>query len=869
MITLTINGREYTLGVDPDTPLLWVLREELRLTGTKYACGLGRCGSCTILLADSPVRSCLTPLRAAAGKEIITIEGVPSEHPVKQAWIREQVSQCGYCQPGFIMQTIGLLQQRGDASCEELVNGLKRNLCRCGTYPRIKRALQSLTNSPPAPFLALGAPQFSETPHLGEGFGLTVTPAPNGFTLAAVSRRHSVLEPPVWLWLTPDNLLTLVLSKSEMGQGVFTALAMAAAEELDLPWELLRLEAAPAGQGYEDPAWRVQLTGGSSSISHLYEVFRHLGAATREMLLAAAAQEWAVPVALLQARQGVIRHPNSQRQADYGHFWRQAAAQPVPAAPKLKEPADYRYLAKELPRIDAMLKVNGAASFGWDHCTTPMLYAALARPPAYGAQLLDLNSGPSESLPGVRRVVRLDHSAAILADTPEAAWKGRDLLRISWSSGSHPELDDARLEKFFLDHLDRPGVVARQSGEADQALKICAQSLEVEYFLPYLAHATLEPMNCLADVRPESCEIWAPLQNQSRALHTVRELTGLPPERILIHTTFIGGGFGRRLETDYVTEAVRLSQVAGQPVKLVWTREEDFRYDFFRPMTASRIRAGMNEQGRLQVWDHTIAAPSIAARTRPHVLKTGIDPDAVDGLRNLAYDIPHVRITYVRVDLPIPVGPWRSVGNSHNAFTLESGIDELAHLANQDPLEFRLAHLALAPRAGRVLAAAAEKAGWGKPLPPGRALGIAQHFCFGSYVAQVAEVSVAEETGEITVTRVVCAVDCGTVVNPDTVRAQMEGGILFGLGAALREQVRFAQGGVKTLNFADYPLLTIQETPEIEVQIIAQGDSPGGIGEPGVPPIAPAVANAVFAATGRRWRRLPLCVPSLHSNSEW
>ena len=336
----------------------------------------------------------------------------------------------------------------------------------------------------------------------------------------------------------------------------------------------------------------------------------------------------------------------------------------------------------------------------------------------------------AENLPGVRQVIRLDQTLAVCADSLEAAWQGRDLLQISWSPGSQPELSDAGLENLFL---ASPGPTRRHRPAIPGTRRIklwstAPAAIRPNTFLPYLAHATMEPMNCLADVRPESCEIWVPVQNQTKALETAQQLTGLPPEKILIHTTFLGGGFGRRLEVDYLAEAVRLSQASGQPVKLVWTREEDFRYDFFRPMTATRIRAGLDQQGRVQAWDHTIAAPSIFARSYPAALKKGFDPAAVEGARHLTYDIPHLRVSYVRVDTPIPVGFWRSVGHSHNAFTVESCIDELAHLAGQDPLEFRLAHLAPGSRAGRVLTVAAAKAGWGKPLPPGRALGLAQHF---------------------------------------------------------------------------------------------------------------------------------------------
>jgi isoquinoline 1-oxidoreductase subunit beta len=858
LIALSINGQTYSLNVNPDTPLLWALREHLQLTGTKYACGMGVCGACTVLLDGRPSRSCAMPVRDAVGQEITTIEGIPASHPVKQAWIRAQTPQCGYCQPGFIMQTIGLLQQNPEASLPELLAGLNHNLCRCGTYPRIKQALEHLLSAAVAPDVFSPTPQFFQAePCLGQGFGLVLVPAASGFFLAAVAERQTALKPPVWFWLTPDNVVSLIISKAEMGQGVYTSLPMLVAEELDLPWELLRVEAAPAGQGYEDPVWGIQATGGSTSIPHLHDVFRQMGATAREMILAAAAQEWGVPAPECQVHQGFILHLPTGRQARYGDFCLRAAALPVPRAPSLKAAAEFTYLGRSRPRPDLVLKVNGTAAFGIDHFTTPRLYAVCSRAPTYGAKILAFNPSAAERLPGVRRVIRLDQILAVCADSLEAAWQGRDLLQISWSPGSRPELSDASLETLFAAHLDQPGVIVRDCGEVRQTLEQCSRLHTAEYVLPYLAHATMEPMNCLADVRPESCEIWAPVQNQTKALETTQRLTGLPPEKILIHTTFLGGGFGRRLEVDYLAEAVRLSQASGQPVKLVWTREEDFRYDFFRPMTATRIRAGLDQQGRVQVWDHTIAGPSISARSHPAALKKGFDPAAVEGARHLAYDIPQVRVSYVRVDTPIPVGFWRSVGHSHNAFTVESCIDELAHLAGQDPLEFRLAHLAPGSRAGRVLTVAATKAGWGKSLAPGRALGIAQHYSFGSYVAQVAEVSADEKSGTINVHRVVGAVDCGAVVNPDTVAAQMEGGILFGLSAALHEQVSFDKGGVKTKNFPDYPILTLRETPEIEVHLVPSGDPLGGVGEPGVPPIAPAVANALFAATGRRLRRLP------------
>ncbi len=858
MVKLIVNGRVHEVVAAPDIPLLWILRDHLHFTGTKYACGQGVCGACTVLVDGRPQRACITPIDAVVGRKITTIEGIPAEHPVKQAWLQAQVPQCGYCQPGMIMQTIGLFEQHPQATLADLLHGLRRNLCRCGTYPRIKQALAALlagasaAPAPPVPTF------FSPEPRLGRGFGLLVVPAQAGFSLAAVAERRSVLEPPVWLWLTADNLLTVILSKAEMGQGVYTALPLLAAAELDHPWDLVRLEAAPAAPGYADPLMRRQVTGGSTSIAHLHEVYRRLGAAAREMLVAAAARTWGVPAADCTAREGTVRHPPSGRQIAYGEVCHLAATLPVPQTPPRRLSADQKFLSQGQARPDLILKVNGTAIFGLDQATTPMLFGVMARPPHYGAEIVALDTGRAAAQPGVRRISRWDQNVGVVADSLQQAWQAREALQITWSAGSRPDLADDSLTTLFQQQLAQPGVLVQEHGNPEAALASCALVHTADYVLPYLAHATLEPMNCLADVRPDGCQIWAPLQNQTAALEIVQELTGLPPERILIHTTFLGGGFGRRLEVDYVAEAVRLSQAAGQPVKLVWTREEDCRYDFFRPMTASRLRAGLDAQGRLTVWEHTIAAPSILARLYPAALKKGYDPNTVDGIQPFAYACPHFRLTAVRTDTPIPVGFWRSVGHSHNAFTVECFLDELAHLTGQDPLAFRLAHLPPDSRAARLLTLVADKAGWGTPLPSGRGRGLAQHFSFGSYVAQVAEVSVDQDSGRITVLRVVCAVDCGTVVNPDTVVAQMEGGILFGLSAALHEQVHFAQGGVATRNFADYPLLTIQETPSLEVYLAPSGAPPGGVGEPGVPPSAPAVANAVGAATGRRLRRLPI-----------
>jgi isoquinoline 1-oxidoreductase beta subunit len=419
-------------------------------------------------------------------------------------------------------------------------------------------------------------------------------------------------------------------------------------------------------------------------------------------------------------------------------------------------------------------------------------------------------------------------------------------------------MDNETLQKAFIRDLEKKGVIARKDGDAVHALDKAARKIDVTYVLPYLYHATMEPMNCTADVRKDRCDIWVPTQNQTGVLDFAEKETGLKPDQIHVYTTYLGGGYGRRSETDVVEEAVRISKATGRPVKLIWKREEDVKNDFYRPGNCSKVRGGLDENGRLIAWSHKIVCPSIFARAMPAAMKNGIDPGAMDCLQDLEYEVPNLTVEYVRIDTPVPVGFWRSVGASHNAFTIESFVDEMAHLAGKDPLDFRLGLLTKHHRAHRVLEAAAEKAGWGKPIQKGEGRGIAWSFAFGTYVAEAAEVSVDTKEGTIRVHRVVAAVDCGPVVNPAIITAQIKGAITMGLSAALKERVNFAKGGVASSNFDDYHLLRMSEIPEIEVHIIKSDDARGGIGEPGLPPIAPAVANAVFNATGRRVRNLPM-----------
>ena len=676
--------------------------------------------------------------------------------------------------------------------------------------------------------------------------------------------KDKSFNPNVWLQITPDNMVTIVVNKSEMGQGVYTSLPMIVADELEADWKRVKIKVAPAGDKYIDPVWGMQATGGSTSVRHMFEPLRKAGAAAREMLVSAASKKWGVPVSECEASQGNVIHKKSNRKQTYGQLCEDASQLIVPQNPTLKKEGHFRIIGKPFDRLDVIEKVNGSAVFGIDVFVPNMLYASIERPPAYGAQALSYDMEAALKIAGVHYVIDVQSPSygyrgkAVCAESIEKAWKGRTALKVKWDKGSHPELNNESLQKMLIEHLKKDGVVARSDGDTKLALNKASRKVEATYVLPFLYHATMEPMNCTAHVTADKCEIWVPTQNQTGVLKAAEKITGLKPDQIYVHTTYLGGGFGRRFETDVVEEAIQLSKATGRPIKLIWSREEDVKNDLYRPANCCKIEGGIDDKGRLVAWSHKVVVPSIFSRVFPQMMKNGIDPAAVEGIENMEYEIPNVYVEYVRLDTPVPVGFWRSVGSTHNAFTVECFIDELSHAAKKDSLEFRLNHLKNHKRAYKVLEVAAEKAGWRRPLKKGQGRGIAQHLSFGSYVAQVAEVSVDEKTGTIKVHRVVCAVDCGDVINPAIITAQMEGGITMGLSAALKEGIELESGGVASSNFHNYELLRMHEAPDIEVHIIRSKEKLGGIGEPGVPPIAPAVANAVFNATGIRLRRLPM-----------
>ncbi len=696
----------------------------------------------------------------------------------------------------------------------------------------------------------------------GSGLTLWLAYTSDGFrVLGAEEIKKADLNDLVlsaWIGITPDDMVTITVSQSEMGQGVYTSIPMIVADELEADWKTVRFRPAPAADEYKNPVWGMQSTGGSTSIRHFHDLLRQAGAAAREMLQEAAARAWGVPRKECTAVNGAVRHSGTGRSLSYGQLAPAASKLPRPKDPPLKDPVKLRFIGQPFPRLDVPEKISGKARFGIDTFIPDMLYASIARPPFFGAQDKSFDPNAAKKIKGVEQVVRIGRGVAVCARSFEAARRGRSALAVQWDGGSQPDLDNAFIQKALLEHLTQAGVVARVDGDAEKALASAAKKIDSVYRLPYLAHATMEPMNCTAWVQKDRCDVWVPTQGQTAAQLTAAKISGLDLKKVHIHTTYLGGGFGRRAETDVVEEAVEISRAVTKPVKVIWTREEDMRHDFFRPGNCCRIAGAVDARGKITAWSHRVVVPSIFARVFPQMMQKGIDPAAVEGITDLPYQVPNLRVEYVRLDLPIPVGFWRSVGSTHNAFTVESFMDELALASGKDPLEFRLEHMARNSNLRRVLETAAEKAGWGKSLKTGQARGIACHSCFGSHVAQVAEISVNKDRGEIKVHRVVCAIDCGPVINPDTVKAQMEGGIIMGLSAALKEQVNFAKGGVESANFGDYPLLRFSETPEIEVHLVRGQKPHGGVGEPGLPPIAPAVANALSAAAGIRIRTLPL-----------
>ncbi|MGI9304797.1 MAG: molybdopterin cofactor-binding domain-containing protein [Gammaproteobacteria bacterium] len=696
-----------------------------------------------------------------------------------------------------------------------------------------------------------------------------------------------------WVKIASDGTVTIAVPRSEMGQGVYTALPMLLAEELNVDWNMVRVEQAGIDRVYGnvqimmdaipgDPdndgtfktfaRWAsktvgtglgIQLTGGSTSVRDAWEPMRMAGAIARDMLIAAAARQWDVPPGECVAESGQVIHGASGRIVDYAEVAVAAAElSPPKQLPTLKDAASYKLLGKPLPRLDVPEKTNGGAVFGIDVRQPDMLYAAIKIAPVFGGTVKSFDANSVSTLPGVYDVVEIPDGVVVVADSYWRAKKAVNALPVEFDDGANAQLDSEAIYARLQSELDSGDAnVAEDHGDIDGALATAAATHEAEYRVPYQAHACMEPINCTAKVSNDSCEVWVSNQAPTLVQMVAAKTADVPTDNVTVHTTFLGGGFGRRFELDVVTQAVRVAlKTKGRPVKLIWSREEDIQHDVYRPAVLSRFRAGLDADGSPSAWLNRLASPSVgyavSKRNMPFASTAMPDRSNTDGAAHLPYGIPGRRVEHVTVASPVPVGFWRSVGHSHNAFFTECFIDELAHKAGRDPFEYRRALLADRPRHRAVLEMAADKADWDTPLPAGSGRGIALHESFASIVAQVAEMTV---TGNrVKVDRVVCVIDCGQVVNPSIVEAQMESGIVFGLSAALFGEITLKSGRVEQSNFPNYPVVTLATMPRIDTHIVESQAAPGGVGEPGTPPIAPAVANAVFATIGKRLRRLPI-----------
>ena len=676
---------------------------------------------------------------------------------------------------------------------------------------------------------------------------------------AADAGETDAFAPNAFIRIGADGQIVLTMPYVEMGQGTYTSIPMLIAEELEVELSAVRLEHAPPNDKlYANPLLGTQATGNSNAIRGAWQPMRQAGATARTMLVAAAAERWNVDPASCRAQAGEVLHPPSGRRIKYGALAADAARMPVPKDVPLKARKDFRLIGTPAKRLDTPAKVNGTAVYGIDVRPPGVKIATLAQSPVFGGRVKSVDDTAALAVKGVRQVVRLDDAVAVVADHMGAAKKGLAALVIEWDDGPHAKLTTAAVAAELENATRGPGAVAQNIGDAERALGQAVTRVDATYQVPFLAHAALEPMNCTVHVSRDGCEIWVGNQAITRAQAAAAQAAGLPLEKVVLHNHLIGGGFGRRLEADGVVRAVQIAQHVDGPVKVVWTREEDIQHDMYRPYWFDRLSAGLDEKGMPIAWTHRFAGSSVIARYFPPGFKDGLDPDSTEGAIDLAYALPNFHVEYLRVEPPgIPTAFWRSVGPSHNVFVIESFMDELAAAARQDPVAYRLALLDKTPRAKNVLALAAQKAGWGKALPARTGLGVSLQFVFGSYMAHVAEVEVAKD-GTVRVRRVVCAVDCGTVVNPDTVRAQIESGVMFGITAALYGEITLENGRVVQGNFDTYQILRINEAPAVEVHIVESAEPPGGMGETGTSAIVPAVANAIFAATGKRLRKMPV-----------
>ena len=911
-ITFELNGEARTVDVPYEMPLLWVLRDVLDKTGTKYGCGVGVCGSCVVMVNGRKEQSCQFTAERVDGAKVTTIEGlsVDGSHPLQRAWMSEDVPQCGYCQAGQLMQAAALLARKPQPTDADIDMVMVDNICRCGTYQRVRAAIHKAAT--PAGFLDSGQALGALTGALAAGSLLSVGDAaagggatsndhhdpascagdcadcPNGRADAAVAQAFAAAAEPrllsrrslikgaaafqlgliltrldqklprlvmgapldqgsgdqplqdsgqpmalsAWIGITADDEVTITISKSEMGQGVRTSLAMLVAEELDADWAKVRVAQAPADQA----AFGNQFTVGSTSVRTLYTPLRQAGAAARAMLVAAAAATWGVDVASCTTEPGVVLHAATNRRLRFGELAAKAAQMPVPAPAglKLKSADQFRMMGKDQLRVDNLDVVTGRAVYGIDVRRPGMKYVVMARPGIFGASITAFDDAAARKVPGVRDVRKVGANVAVLADNTWAAMQGRDALKLTIDPGPSAGLDDA-------------GVTTALGGTLKPFPELPAggaKTLDVQYDMPYLAHATMEPMNCYAELTASGALIISPTQGPGAVQQAVATALSLAPAKVEVQVTLMGGGFGRRAETDFAVEAALAAKAFGVPVLLVWSRAEDMQNDRYRPASKHALRASLDPAGTILAWQHHVALAlngggnASPAQTRPPY-KAGA----------VAVDVSNVR-------LAVPTGFWRSVGHSQIVFVGESFFDEVAAAAEQDPYLWRK-ELLTSDRIRAVLVKAAEAGGWGQPAPAGRARGIACVDGFGSLGAIVAEVSVSSE-GKVRVHKLTAAIDVGPVVNPLTARAQVEGGMADGVATALGATISVKGGRVQEQHFNDFKWLRIPDMPEMEVHFIQGSDVPGGLGEVGYPATAPAIANAVYALTGRRIRHLPM-----------
>ena len=688
------------------------------------------------------------------------------------------------------------------------------------------------------------------------------------------------LKPHAYLQVGRDGKITFIVPRVDMGQGVYTSTAQLVAEELDVDPADFKLEHAPPNDPVYGIPSGVQITGGSTSIAGLWLPMRQVGAITRAMFVAAAAKEWKVNPATCRTENGVVCHDASKRKMAYGelvdavakgdppkadvprrYFFLFNGSEPateVRSGARLKDRKDFKIIGQSIHRLDGPEKVHGAPLYSIDVRLPDMLVGTVKACPVFGGKLKSMNDSKTLGIKGVHKVVKLENAVAVIGDHFWAVKQGLEALAIAWDEGPHAQVSTADIVRDLAKAVESEGLVIRKEGNAAEGLKEAARRVDAIYETPFLAHATMEPMNCTVHVRPDGCEVWVGSQAPSIAQAVVAQVSGLPADKVTIHNHYLGGGFGRRLEMDFIIQAVLIAKNFDRPVKIVWTRKEDIQHDLYRPCYYDRISAGLDPGGNIVAWTHRYAGSSVTARYAPVLIGPDkLDPDAIDGIRQLPYHLGSVLVDYVAKEpAGVPTGYWRGVGVTHNIFVMESFIDELAHAAGKDPVEFRKQHLSKDRRAQAVLEKVAKEAGWGKPLPAGKGRGVAVGHVWGSYLGMVAEVSVSK-TGDVRVDRVLCAVDCGTSINPGHVKAQIEGGILFGLAPVLRDVVTIQNGRVKQSNFHDYRVMRMSDSPRIEVFVVDSGEAPSGIGETGTALTAPTVANAIFAATGKRVRSLP------------